>query len=115
MTKTYENPYTLLGVLPTATAAEIKRAYFEQVRANPPERAPELFKQIRAAYERLNDPKKRVETDMLLLKPWPKPGRKRRATKVDLTVHPEDVLIAATALTDLERTDWHEHYRKVEL
>ncbi len=115
MTKAYEDPYALLGVPTTASAAEIKRAYFEKVRANPPERAPELFKQIRAAYERLNEPKKRAATDMLLLKPWPKSERKRRPPKFDLSVHPEDVLAAARALTDLERTDWHEHYRKVEL
>ena len=115
MAKPYHDPYTVLGLPRTAGAAEIKSAYFALVRAHPPERDPETFKRIRAAYERLRDPDKRTETDMLLLQAWPESTRRRRAPKLDLTVHPEDVLTAARALTDLDRTDWREHFVKVEL
>jgi len=115
LVKQFVDPYEILGLERTATATQIKQAYFEQVRAHPPEREPAVFKRIRAAYERLRDPEQRTETDMLLLDKWPKSNRKRRLTKMDLTVHPEDVLAAARALTDLERSDWHEHFRKVVL
>ncbi len=115
MSKPYLDPYAVLGLTRAATPAEIKQAYFGLVRAHPPERDPETFKRIRAAYERLRDPEQRVEADMLLLNPWPEAGRKRRLPKLDLSLHPEDVLAAARALTDLDRTDWREYLVKIEL
>ena len=114
MAHPYIDPYAVLGVARTATPAAIKSAYFALVRAHPPERDPETFKRIRAAYERLRDPERRAETDMLILEPWPEP-RKRRQPALDLTLHREDVLAAARALTDLERSDWREHFAKVKL
>ena len=115
MTQPYVDPYAVLGLPCTATAAEIKQAYFALVRAHPPEREPDTFKRIRAAYERLRDPERRAETDMLLLQDWPAPTRKRRQPALDLALHREDVLAAARALTDLERRDWREHVGKVRL
>ena len=47
------DPYQVLGVSPGASIEEIRRAYWEQVRAHPPERDPEAFKRIRAVYEQL--------------------------------------------------------------
>ena len=115
MNEPYANPYDVLGVARTASEAELKRAYFALVRAHPPERDPDTFKRVRAAYERLRDPAGRLEVDMLLLRPWPTSTRQRRAPKLDLAVQPADVLAAARALTDLERGDWREHYGKVKL
>ncbi len=115
MPEPYIDPYSVLNLARTATAAEIRQAYFTLVRAHPPERDPDTFKQIRAAYERLRDPERRAETDMLLLVEWPAPARRRRSKPLDLTLHNEDVLAAARALSDLERTDWHEHDKKVSL
>ena len=106
------DPYALLGVAPAATLEEIKRAYFAQVRAHPPERDPEAFKQIRAAYERLKTPEKRLETDMLRLEPWPEPDLPPSAP-LDHSVSPADVIYAARALSDLARTDWREDDREV--
>ena len=114
MAQPYTDPYAVLGVERAATPAAIKTAYFALVRAHPPEREPAAFKQIRAAYERLRDPERRAETDLLLLEPWPAP-RRRRPPALDLALHREDVLAAARALTDLERTDWREHFAKVAL
>jgi curved DNA-binding protein CbpA len=113
MTQPYLDPYAVLQVAQDATAAEIKKAYFALVRDHPPERDAENFKRIRAAYERLRDPDKRMETDMLLLQPWTPPTRQRRTPKLDLALHAEDVFLAARALSDLDRTDWREHYAKV--
>ncbi len=115
MPNPYVDPYAVLGLTRAATAAEIKQAYFALVRAHPPERDPETFKRIRAAYERLRDPERRAEVDMLLLDVWPEPARKRRAPKLDLTLHRDDVIEAARALTDLVRSDWREHFGKVKL
>ncbi len=115
MPQRYTDPYAVLGLARTATAAEIKQAYFTLVRAHPPERAPEMFKRIRAAYEQLREPERRVETDMLLLVEWPTPARKRRAPQFDLSLHREDSIDAARALTDLERTDWRQHDPQVKL
>ncbi len=115
MAEPYVDPYAVLGLARTATAAEIRQAYFGLVRAHPPEREPETFKRIRAAYERLREPERRLEADMRLLTPWPAAARRRRQPQLDLTVHNEDVLAAARALTDLERTDWQAHFRKVQL
>jgi curved DNA-binding protein CbpA len=115
MANPYIDPFAVLELPRTATAEQIKQAYFALVRAHPPERDPALFKRIRAAYERLRDPEGRAETEMLLLEPWPEPTRKRRQPKLDLTLHAEDVIAAARALTDLERSDWREHYGKIKL
>jgi curved DNA-binding protein CbpA len=111
----YIDPYAVLGLSRNASAPDIKQAYFTLVRQHPPERDPDMFKRIRAAYERLRDPDRRLETDMLLQQRWPAPSQKRRLPKLDLTLHHEDVLSLARMLTDLDRTDWREHFVKVKL
>ena len=62
-----ENPYRILGLQPSASGGEVKSAYFERVRRHGPERSPEAFKRIRAAYEALKDEKSRAEADLFLL------------------------------------------------
>src|SRR4051794_148407 len=62
-----DNPYQVLGIERDAGEAEIKRAYFSMVREHPPERDPEGFKRIRAAYEQLKASKDRAETDLFLI------------------------------------------------
>ena len=57
--------YKTLGVEPTAAPEEIKRAYYRLVRQHPPEKDPETFKTIRAAYDTLSDPKARQAYDAL--------------------------------------------------
>lgn len=108
------DPYAVLGLPPTATADEIRQAYFAQVRAHPPERDPEAFKKIRAAYERLRDPETKRETDMLRLEPWPEP-KLEALSPPEAWVDPADVVRAARAFSDLERTDWREDLREVRL
>src|SRR6266542_5406664 len=62
-----ESPYKILGVERTASESEIKQAYFAKVRQHPPERDPEGFKRIRAAYEKLRSGADRAETDLFTL------------------------------------------------
>jgi len=111
-----DDPYAVLGVAPTATDAEVKQAYFAQVRAHPPESDPQAFKLIRAAYERLRSPEKRLEADMLRVQAWPEPalpaGLKAEPV-LDLHVAAEDVIRAARALTEMSRRDFREDCREI--
>lgn len=104
------DPYRVLGVDRQASEAEIKRAYFRLVREYSPEREPERFQEIRAAYERLRTPERRAQTDLFLLQPPPALPNRRRPT-YDLSVHPEDIVALALELGLAElsvRKDFHE-------
>lgn len=111
----YSDPYSALGVARGATQDDVKQAYFKAVREHPPERDPEAFKAIRAAYERINTPEKRVEADMRLLRAWPAPEAWPTAPPLDLAVHRADLIALARATSDLERTDFREDFRKVKV
>jgi curved DNA-binding protein CbpA len=63
MGKPARDYYEVLNVERTASPQEIKRAYFGKVRQYPPERFPEEFKELRAAYDTLSDKEKRDEYD----------------------------------------------------
>lgn len=56
------DPYERLGLPPSADETEIRSRYLELVRQFPPDRAPEQFAEIRAAYDALRDPVSRLET-----------------------------------------------------
>ena len=111
----YIDPYAALDLTRAATPDEVKQAYFKLVRQHSPERDPEAFKAIRAAYERINTPAKRVETDMQLLRVYPVPARWPAPPDLDLGVHREDVIALARATNDVERTDFREDFRKVKV
>lgn len=57
-------PHEILGLEPDAGEAEIRRRYLELVREFPPDRAPERFTAIHAAYEALRDPARRLEVQL---------------------------------------------------
>jgi curved DNA-binding protein CbpA len=59
------DPFTVLGVAEDADDAEIRRRYLALVREFPPDRAPERFQELRAAYDALSDEHKRLETKLL--------------------------------------------------
>ena len=54
------DPYSVLGVPSDAGDDVIRRRYLELVRTHTPERDPERFIAIRAAYEKLRDPVTRL-------------------------------------------------------
>ncbi len=61
-----ENLYTILGVSPTATTEDIKKAYRSLAMRHHPDRNPHAsaqvrFNAIKSAYETLSDPQKRAE------------------------------------------------------
>ena len=61
-----EDPYAVLGLDSSATAEEVRQAYFRSVRVYTPEAHPEEFKRVRAAYETLRSPLRRAELALLV-------------------------------------------------
>lgn len=53
---TSDDPFQLLGVSRDAGEAEVRARYLELVKQYTPEREPEKFREIRAAYEAAKDP-----------------------------------------------------------
>ena len=54
------DPYTILDLPSDSTDEAIRRRYLQLVRTYTPDRAPERFAAIRAAYEKLRDPVSRL-------------------------------------------------------
>ena len=54
-------PFDILGVTTNATDETIKKAYLQKVRQYPPERAPEQFQNIRAAFEAIKTRHQRLK------------------------------------------------------
>ncbi len=112
---TTTDPYSVLGLSPGASDKEIRQAYFRLVREHPPETDPATFKVIRAAYERLRTAQDRAVADLFLLQPPPPWSPKKRAPRLDLSFHPQDVLVAAKAFSDLGRDDFQADFREPEI
>jgi curved DNA-binding protein CbpA len=56
--------FEVLGLTKDATEPEIRARYLELVRTFPPEKAPERFAAIHAAYAALRDPTARLESQL---------------------------------------------------
>lgn len=108
------DPYAVLGLERRATPAEIKRAYFELVRQYSPETNPEAFKQVRAAYEKLNSAENKTETDLFLFQPPTQWETRKRRRKLDMDFDPQDILRLMQNHEDLGRTSFEEDFRPIE-
>lgn len=109
------NPYRVLALDPTASDAAIKQAYFQKVREHPPEKDPQQFKRIRAAYDALRTPEARAATDLFMLHPPPdyEPYKRAPTLTVDYVESDWDAVLRAD--TDLGRTDFSKDFRKIKL
>ena len=95
------DPYAVLGVSPTATQAEITRAYRRQLRTHHPDTrskkstsgADERLRQILAAYALLRDPGRRADYD-------------RVAQKTDAEVGPVQIPVTRPKPTDDQPPLW---------
>ena len=56
-----KTPYELLAVTALATDAEIKQAYLQRVKLNPPDRDQAKFEQLHSAYETIKDATERAK------------------------------------------------------
>ena len=56
MSVSASNSHQILELKSDATAEEIRKAYLSLVRQHPPDRDPDKFRDIHAAYQMLNDP-----------------------------------------------------------
>ncbi|MGN7613237.1 DnaJ domain-containing protein [Magnetococcales bacterium HHB-1] len=64
------SPYEILGTREAeANDQTIHKAYLNRIKASPPDKDPEGFRQIRAAYERLKDETARLEYHLFHLPP----------------------------------------------
>lgn len=61
------SPYQLLGVNEHSTDAEIKQAYLQMVKDNPPDRDQQRFRQIQQAYETIKDGDSRLQYSLFHL------------------------------------------------
>ncbi len=108
------DPYAVLGLERRATPGEIKRAYFELVRQYSPESNPEAFKQVRAAYEKLNSAENKTETDLFLFQPPPAWESRKRRRKLDLDFDYRDVLRLLQNHGDLGKVSFETDFRPLE-
>jgi len=92
MVREHPDPYSLLGVLPTATQAEITHAYRTRLRAHhpdtrhtpPSQAADDNLRQVLAAYALLRDPARRADYDRAGTHAATPPHRPHGPTPVDL-------------------------------
>ncbi|MBD9357000.1 J domain-containing protein [Methylomonas albis] len=78
------SPYDILGVPEQASDADIKQAYLQRVKDNPPDHDPARFRQIQEAFEAIKDQDSRlrhalfamphIEFDALLAQAFGQPG-----------------------------------------
>lgn len=60
----HDDPYEVLGLTANADEATIRQTYLDLVRKFPPDREPEQFARVRAAYDALRDPLVRLESTL---------------------------------------------------
>lgn len=58
------DPCRILGVSADMDEASVRRRYLQLVRQYPPEKCPQQFAEIRAAYEQMRDPARRLERQL---------------------------------------------------
>jgi curved DNA-binding protein CbpA len=61
------DPYDELGLSIDADETQIRQRYLELVRSHPPDRDPERFAAVHAAYESLRDPAERIRSQLFTI------------------------------------------------
>lgn len=101
--------YEILGIDENADEKTIKRAYFKLIRTYSPEKAPERFQEIRAAYERLIEEKKQPENGIVLEFPKDDVLAKNMFDNIQVLMHEMDYNKAA----ELAKQGM-QHYNEIE-
>src|SRR5271169_3341877 len=61
------DPYDVMGLTTDADETQIRQRYLELVRSHPPDRDPERFAAVHAAYESLRDPAERIRNQLFMI------------------------------------------------
>ncbi len=109
------DPYMVLGVDKDASQGKIKKAYFVLIRQYPPETETEKFKLVRAAYEKIKSVYRRAETDLFLIQQPPAWNPSDKGTQLDTNFYISDAFLALRSWTDLDRTNFEDDFREIEL
>ncbi len=112
---TSSDPYAVLGLSRRASKREIKQAYFKLVRQYPPETDGDIFKRIRAAYEKLQSDESKTETDLFLFRLPPAWKPRKRKGKLDLDFDPQDIWLSLRHNGDLHKTDFQDDYSPIKI
>lgn len=111
-----QDPHAVLGLDQSAGADDVRRAYFRLVRQYPPETHPEEFKRIRAAYEILRSPLRRIE---VALTAFDEAAAEVNISLLERSAGPVALDIAAALLavelsiSDLARSDFPEDLTRI--
>lgn len=62
-----QTPYEILGIVTDVSDAEIKQAYLQQVKQNPPDRSQDKFQRIHDAYSAIKDHTSRLKYELFTL------------------------------------------------
>lgn len=93
-----KTPFDILGVAEETSDAEIKKAYLQKVRQYPPERAPEQFQTIRAAFEAIQTQPQRLKYQLFHNEPPSLEALLERALTTGSPQRPsEDLFLQALA------------------
>ena len=63
------DPHEVMGLTVGASESEIRQRYLQLVREFPPDRAPERFAAVHAAYATLRDPAERLRAQLFSIDP----------------------------------------------
>lgn len=89
------DPYLILGLAPDADDAAVETAYLEGIKRCPPERDPERFQALRAAYETLRSRRDRLSYALFDISPPQIADILDRAAPVEPARRPDAALFAA--------------------
>ncbi len=98
-----KTPFDILGVSEDSTDKAIKKAYLQKVRQYPPERAPEQFQNIRAAFEDIKTQEQRLKYQLFHHEAPSLDALLERALQVGVPQRPSDDLFALALAESLNR------------
>jgi len=105
------NPYETLGLDRGSSEKAIKKAYFRLVREHSPEKDPGRFKEIRSAYEMLQDRKARARLDISALAE-PRRGFRSYEGSSPAEFEPDaGELLSLDPYCDLKRTQFRDDWQ----
>ncbi len=89
-----KTPFDILCISIDATDELIKKAYLQKVRQYPPERAPEQFRHIRAAFEAIKTRDQRLKYQLFHHEPPSLGALLERALRITQPQRPTEALFA---------------------